>query len=47
VVPGHERVLVAGDWVGAEGLLVDASVASSRTAAGVAHEIVGRSRAAA
>ncbi len=42
-VPGHDRVLVAGDWVGGEGLLVDATVASSREAARVAGAILLRS----
>jgi phytoene dehydrogenase-like protein len=32
-VPGLARLFVAGDWVGAEGFLVDASVASARHAA--------------
>ena len=35
VVPGTTGVFVAGDWVGPEGVLVDASVSSGR-AAGVA-----------
>ena len=32
-VPGVERLYVAGDWVGAEGLLADASLASARQVA--------------
>ncbi|MFQ5556512.1 MAG: hypothetical protein ACE5GB_03250 [Acidimicrobiales bacterium] len=32
-VPGRRRLFVAGDWVGAEGLLADAAVASGRAAA--------------
>ncbi len=32
-VPGLERLFVAGDWVGGEGLLVDAALASARRAA--------------
>ncbi|MBX3026556.1 FAD-dependent oxidoreductase [bacterium] len=32
-VPGVDGVFVAGDWVGAEGLLADASLASARRAA--------------
>ncbi|MDW3219336.1 MAG: FAD-dependent oxidoreductase [Acidimicrobiales bacterium] len=31
-VPGHSGLFVAGDWVGPEGVLVDASVASGRAA---------------
>ena len=32
-VPGLENLFLAGDWVGSEGFLVDASVASARSAA--------------
>lgn len=32
-VPDHPRLFVAGDWVGATGMLADASIASARTAA--------------
>jgi len=32
-VPGPENLYLAGDWVGPEGFLVDASVASARNAA--------------
>lgn len=35
-VPGAPGVLVAGDWVGAEGMLADASLASARAAARLA-----------
>ena len=37
-VPGLEDLYLAGDWVGPEGFLVDASVASARRAAGLALE---------
>ena len=32
-VPGHEGLCLAGDWVGPEGLLADATLASARAAA--------------
>jgi hypothetical protein len=32
-LPGLERVTIAGDWVGAQGMLVDAAVASALQAA--------------
>ena len=35
-VPGVRGLFVAGDWVGAEGLLADASVASAARAADLA-----------
>ena len=35
-IPGSAGLLVAGDWVGAEGMLSDASVASAKVAAGLA-----------
>src|SRR5829696_4693869 len=35
-VPGIDGLYLAGDWVGPEGFLVDASVASARRAAGLA-----------
>jgi len=37
-VPGIDGLYLAGDWVGPEGFLVDASVASARRAAGLALE---------
>ena len=37
-VPGIDGLYVAGDWVGSEGFLVDASVASARRAAELALE---------
>jgi phytoene dehydrogenase-like protein len=36
--PGIGGLYLAGDWVGPEGFLVDASVASARRAAGLALE---------
>lgn len=36
LVPGVDGLYLAGDWVGPEGFLVDASVASARRAAGLA-----------
>jgi hypothetical protein len=33
--PGLENVVIAGDWVGAEGMLADAAVASALRAAQV------------
>jgi len=43
-VPGLPRLFVAGDWVGAEGMLVDASLASARHAAELAnHSLAGSS----
>jgi phytoene dehydrogenase-like protein len=44
LVPGTEGLFLAGDWVGAEGMLADASLASARAAARLA---VGARRAAA
>jgi phytoene dehydrogenase-like protein len=41
-VPGVRGLFVAGDWVGGEGLLADASVASAASAA----ELAARSRSA-
>lgn len=35
-VPGFENLFVAGDWVGAEGMLADAAFASGKLAAGLA-----------
>jgi phytoene dehydrogenase-like protein len=35
-VPGHDRIFLAGDWVGAAGQLVDASAASGKEAARLA-----------
>jgi phytoene dehydrogenase-like protein len=35
-VPGVRGLFVAGDWVGAEGMLADASLASAKVAAGLA-----------
>jgi phytoene dehydrogenase-like protein len=35
-VPGYDNVFVAGDWVGPEGLLVDASLISAKAAAQLA-----------
>jgi len=37
-VPGIEDLYLAGDWVGPEGFLVDASLASARRAAWLALE---------
>jgi phytoene dehydrogenase-like protein len=37
-VPGIEGLYLAGDWVGSEGFLADASMASARRAAGLALE---------
>ncbi len=42
-VPGTDNVFVAGDWVGAEGMLADTSLASGRRAG----ELAARRRAAA
>ena len=39
-VPGHDRVFVAGDWVGAVGLLADAAIASGAAAATAARSCV-------
>jgi phytoene dehydrogenase-like protein len=36
VVPGVRNLFVAGDWVGAEGMLADGAFASGRQAAGLA-----------
>jgi phytoene dehydrogenase-like protein len=38
-VPGYKRVLFAGDWVGPQGLLADASLASANQAAALATEV--------
>lgn len=38
---GHDRILVAGDWVGSDGLLADAAVASAHTAAHRLAAVVG------
>lgn len=46
-VPGIEGLYVAGDWVGAEGLLADASVASGKQAAALAAHRKERAVAAA
>lgn len=46
-VPGADGVFVAGDWVGPEGLLADASLASARRAAGAIAARPLRARAAA
>jgi len=46
-VPGLPGLYVAGDWVGAEGLLADASLASARRAARLAGERLGARGAAA
>ncbi|MEM8707858.1 MAG: FAD-dependent oxidoreductase [Actinomycetota bacterium] len=35
-LPGHDRVMLAGDWVGPDGLLADAVFASAATAAALA-----------
>jgi phytoene dehydrogenase-like protein len=45
-IPGIENVFVAGDWVGAEGMLADASLASAERAAAlsVASAAAGASR---
>jgi len=40
-VPGHERLFVAGDWVGPVGLLGDAAIASGAAAADAARACVG------
>ena len=40
-VPGHERLFVAGDWVGPVGLLADAAIASGAAAAAAARVCVG------
>jgi phytoene dehydrogenase-like protein len=39
-LPDHPRILVAGDWVGADGQLADASVASATQAASMALRMV-------
>jgi phytoene dehydrogenase-like protein len=46
-VPGMPNVCVVGDWVGREGLLADASLASARRAAAVLDRHLGSRRAAA
>jgi phytoene dehydrogenase-like protein len=46
-VPGVEGLYVAGDWVGAEGQLADASVASGKRAAELVNRVSGRIAAAA
>lgn len=46
-VPDVDGLFVAGDWVGGEGLLADASLASAREAARLASEAVHREAAAA
>ena len=38
-LPGHERVLLAGDWTGPDGLLADAAFASASVAATLATRI--------
>jgi hypothetical protein len=46
-VPGRPDVFLAGDWVGAEGLLADASLASGKAAAEAAlASTAGRASAA-
>ena len=45
VVPGIEGLFVAGDWVGAEGWLADASVASGKRAAELAIQYRARKQA--
>ena len=39
-VPGHDRVFVAGDWVGPVGLFGDAAIASGSAAATAARACV-------
>ncbi len=46
-VPGFADVYVAGDWVGPEGMLVDASLASARQAAALVARTAARTVAAA
>jgi hypothetical protein len=46
-VPGAEGIYVAGDWVGPEALLADASLASARRAAAAVAARRLRARAAA
>ena len=43
-VPGIANLYLAGDWVGPEGFLVDASMASARRAAQMASEYVPSSQ---
>jgi phytoene dehydrogenase-like protein len=43
--PGLPGAYVAGDWVGEEGMLADAAIASARAAASRITEYVGRARA--
>jgi hypothetical protein len=47
-LPGHAGAFVAGDWVGPEGLLLDAAVSSAVAAARAASvAVVGREAVAA
>jgi len=46
-VPGSDDLFVAGDWVGSRGMLVDASLASAREAAGLIERCRHPARAAA
>ncbi|HMY71486.1 MAG TPA: NAD(P)/FAD-dependent oxidoreductase, partial [Blastocatellia bacterium] len=46
-VPGIEGLYVAGDWVGAEGLLADAAVAGGKRAAELVAQTAGHRIAAA
>jgi hypothetical protein len=43
-VPGIANLYLAGDWVGREGFLVDASMASARRAAQLASQCVSSSQ---
>jgi phytoene dehydrogenase-like protein len=43
-VPGIANLYLAGDWVGPEGFLVDASIASARRAAQMVSEYVTSSQ---
>jgi phytoene dehydrogenase-like protein len=43
-VPGTANLYLAGDWVGPEGFLVDASMASARMAAQMVSQYVPSSR---
>ncbi len=42
---GAEGVFLAGDWVGPEGMLLDAALASAKRAAGACAALLGRERA--
>ncbi len=42
MTPGHPGILLAGDWVGPDGLLADAALASGHAAGIRALDAVGR-----